>query len=218
MPLSEICDFLTNHDVELIEKKLMEQRKIVIEKVEKFKIIENKINNRLKMIEDAKSSKLDEIMIVDKEPCDIIWLENKLTISNYLDMETAISQLEANKDEAVVFLGKVGVGISVENLNNRKYDKYDGVFLIFDKEDSYSGKKIKLPKTRCVSIRFCGSHNESSKYYNILLDYIRDNNYTISNFAREITMIDYGITNDINKFVTEICIPINYVSQNETSK
>ena len=208
MPLMEILDFLSNKDVELIENKLVVQRKIVIQKKEKLEIIEKKINNRLKMIEDAKQSKLEEIMIVEKEACDIIWLENKLTINDYLDMEEAIKNLKANQEEAVVFLGKVGLGISIENLNNNKYENYDGIFLIFDKEDLYSGNKTKLDKTQCVSIRFCGSHKDSPKYYKLLLDYIKKNNYVINNFSREITMIDYGITNDTNKFVTEICIPI----------
>lgn len=72
MPLMEILDFLSNKDVELIENKLVEQRKIVIQKKEKLEIIEKKINNRLKMIEDAKQSKLEEIMIVEKEACDIL--------------------------------------------------------------------------------------------------------------------------------------------------
>lgn len=30
----------------------------------------------------------------------------------------------------------------------------------------------------------------------------------IAGFSKEITMIDYGITNDTNQFVTEIQIPI----------
>lgn len=30
----------------------------------------------------------------------------------------------------------------------------------------------------------------------------------ISGFSREITLIDYGVTNDTEKFVTEICIPV----------
>ena len=30
----------------------------------------------------------------------------------------------------------------------------------------------------------------------------------ITGFSREITLIDYGITNDPEKFVTEICIPV----------
>ena len=30
----------------------------------------------------------------------------------------------------------------------------------------------------------------------------------IVGFSREVTLIDYGITNDTEKFVTEICIPV----------
>lgn len=31
---------------------------------------------------------------------------------------------------------------------------------------------------------------------------------TLCGFSREIALIDYGITNDTEKFVTEICIPV----------
>lgn len=208
MPLAEISDFLSNRDVELIEDKLHEQLKRVIEKQEKLKKIESKINNRLLMLEDAKNSKLETIFEVEKEACDIIWLENKFIIKNYFDMETLIRQLENNQDEAIVFLGKVGLAISIDNLNKKDFSSYDGIFLILDKEDTYEGNRVTLQKTKCVSIRFCGSHNSSTKYYQMLLDYIKKNNYTISGFAREITMIDYGITNDTSKFVTDISIPI----------
>lgn len=128
MPLTEISDFLSNKDVDLIEEKLKEQRKLIIKKQEELKLIENKINNRLKMIEDAKNSKLDEIMIVEKEACDIVWIDNKLSITNYLDMETEIRKFDNNKDEVNVFLGKVGLGISKINLQKRSYEKYDGIF------------------------------------------------------------------------------------------
>ncbi len=30
----------------------------------------------------------------------------------------------------------------------------------------------------------------------------------IAGFSREVTLIDYGITSDPGKFVTEICIPV----------
>lgn len=208
MPLHEICDFLLNRDIELIKTKLMEQRKIVIDKQLELKKIENKINNRLQMIIDASTSKLEEIKIVQKESCNIIWLEKKLAINNYLDMEPEIRKLDKNLNEAVVFIGKVGLGITKENLKNHLFDTYDGIFLIFDKEDIYNSLAQTLPKTKCVSIRFCGSHKESKKYYELLLGYIEKNNLEITSFSREITLIDYGITSDIGKFVTEILIPI----------
>lgn len=38
--------------------------------------------------------------------------------------------------------------------------------------------------------------------------YSAEHNMTITGFSREITLIDYGITNDTRKFVTEISIPV----------
>lgn len=41
-----------------------------------------------------------------------------------------------------------------------------------------------------------------------MFKYIKENNLKIKGFSREIALIDYGITNDVNKFVTEIQIPV----------
>ena len=40
------------------------------------------------------------------------------------------------------------------------------------------------------------------------MEYIRAHGMEVSGFSREITLIDYGFTNDTEKFVTEISIPI----------
>ena len=37
---------------------------------------------------------------------------------------------------------------------------------------------------------------------------MQEHHLQICGFSREITLIDYGITNDTEKFVTEICIPV----------
>ena len=60
----------------------------------------------------------------------------------------------------------------------------------------------------CVRLCFCGSHAEAPEQYKKLLDYIKKHQMQIVGFSREITLIDYGITNDTEKFVTEICIPV----------
>ena len=44
-----------------------------------------------------------------------------------------------------------------------------------------------------------------------MLDYIDKHKMQIAGFSREVTLIDYGITNDTEKFVTEICIPVKPV-------
>lgn len=208
MPLSEIVDFLGNRDVELIEEKLLQQKAVVIEKYKELKRIEKKIDNRLNAIDDARNSVFDTVRLIRKAPCRMVWVDEHLKINGFLDMETQIRKLEKEQAEAVVFLGKVGLGISEENLCSNNFDSYDGIFLILDDEDNFYGKTISIPETLCVSVRFHGSHTESPEQYRKLADYINENHLKINGFSREVTMIDYGITNYVKKFVTEISIPI----------
>lgn len=79
---------------------------------------------------------------------------------------------------------------------------------MLDNEDNYSRNIEKIPEQTCVTLKFCGSHKDAHKYYNEIETYIKQNNLEISDFAREISLIDYGITNDTSKFVTEIQIPV----------
>ena len=208
MPLEEIADFLGTREVERMEEKLRSQKETVLAKQEELRRIERKIDHRLRMIEDAKSSVLDRVHLEKKEACRMVWVDDSLQIRGFLDMETPIRKLEQEQTEAVVSFGKVGVGISVENLENGRLDSYDGFFLVLDEEDRFAGKTTLLPETLCVSVRFHGTHPQAPAQYRKLLDYIAAHDLRISGFSREITMIDYGITNDTDKFVTEISIPV----------
>lgn len=129
-------------------------------------------------------------------------------IEDSQDMEAPIRKLDQSRAEAVVFLGKVGLGISAEHLQAAEYKKYDGIFLILDDEDIYDGETIFMEETLCVRLSFRGSHAEAPMQYKKLLDHIKKQRMQIIGFSREITLIDYGITNDKEKFVTEICIPV----------
>lgn len=208
MPLTEIADFLNNRDVERMEEKLRSQKQAVIARQEELKRIERKIDNRLRMIADAKSSLFDTVTLTHKPPCRMVWMSDSLKIRGFLDMEEPIRKLEQSQAEAVVFLGKVGVGISAEHLLAKDFDRYDGIFLLLDEEDRFEGDVTSLPEAQCVSIRYHGSHTEAPAYYHRLLTYIAQHQLRIDSFSREITMIDYGFTGDTGKFVTEISIPI----------
>lgn len=81
---------------------------------------------------------------------------------------------------------------------------------VSNQKDNYNGPIIELPKTTCVSvsIHFCSSQCEAPAYYQKLNDYTTAHNLIICNFSKEITMIDYKITNDTSQFVTEVQIPV----------
>ena len=209
-PLEQIGAFLKNKDVENMHSLLCQQKNEVLKRRKELEIIERKIDNRLRQLDDAVSSELDTIHIVNVPSRRITWLRNKLIIESYLDLEIPIRHLEQYQKKPLVFLGKVGVGISKENLINEKYNEYDMIFLLLDSEDDYNGDVYEIPQETCVSIRFCGSHKEAARQYEKLASFITNHNMKISGNSMEITMIDYGFTNDTNKFVTEIQIPIEF--------
>lgn len=209
MPLPEIEDFLKNRDIGLIEEKLRRQKDAVLQKQRELKRIEKKIDRRLDRLADAQNTPLDTVSLVRIPSCRIAWVETPLNIRGFLDMEQPIRKLDKSEAEAVVFLGKVGLGIFPEHLQAFQTKRYDGIFLILDPEDAYANETTVLPPSLCARIRFRGSHTQADDYYVKLLNHIKRHKMTITGFSREITLIDYGITNDAEKFVTEICIPVS---------
>lgn len=208
MPLPEIADFLRDRDVGRMEEKLRLQRETVIRKQQELRRIERKIENRLQQLHTAQTCPLDTVELVEAAACRIVWMESSMKIEGYLDMETWIRKLDSSDVEAVVFLGKVGVSLSGEHLRQGRYTPYDGIFLVLDDEDNYNGEVQQLPQALCVRIRFRGSHAQAPEQYEKLTAYIAAHQMEVAGFSREITMIDYGLTNDLQKFVTEISIPV----------
>ena len=208
MPLPQIADFLKNRDIDVIEEKLLMQKHRVMQKKKELETVEKKIDNRLSQIRDAQNSELDVIKLSLEPPCRLIKIKNSTRLKSLEAIETSVSKISESEDEPVVFLGKVGFGISEENIENGIFDRYDCVFLVIEDEDNYSGEVENLPEALCVSVRFCGVHNDAALRYEQLTEYMKNNDLRAAGFSREITLVDYGMTNDTKKFVTEIKIPV----------
>ena len=213
LPLKEIDDFLQNRDIDRMEEKLRQQKAAVMEKQQELQRIARKIDNRLQQLALAQTAVLDKIELVQAPACRMVWLEDSLKINKYVDMETPIGRLLRFDAEAVVFIGKVGVGISAEHLQEGSFSQYDGIFLVLDAEDRFQGETLLLPETTCVRVRFRGSHPQAPKQYEKLLAYLHENRLEVAGFSREITMVDEALTSDTEKFLTEISIPVKRISE-----
>lgn len=210
MPLPEIAGFMKNRNLGKIQEMLCQQKAEVARRREELWRVEHKIDNRLQQIQTALSSEKDRITLKNLPPRRIAWLRTDLSIESYHDpeFEASICQLEQWQEEAVVFLGKVGVGIPEEWLKAGKYDRYGMVFLILDEEDQYTGDVEELPGETCATICFQGSHMDAPAHYERLCGYIAQQGWKIAGFSKEVTLIDFGFTNDLEQFVTEIQIPV----------
>lgn len=208
-PLAQIKTFLDNRDTDVIEEKLVHQKEVIARKQKELELISRKIDHRLEQLRDAMNSRLDVIQTVEIPESRVVWLRDSLHPKTYLDLENSIRKLVENQKESLVFMGKIGIGISKEQLSQKSFQDYDRIFLLLDQEDRYDGETETFPRQTYVTIRFCGSHREAPAYYQKLLAYIEEKKLCITGFSRETTLIDYGITNNTDKFVTEIQIPVN---------
>ena len=218
MPLDQIRDFLQHREVEKIQEMLLQQRQAVIRKRRALGVVQRKIENRLRQIQDALQGPLEEVRLVDLPARRVAWLRDNLVPRTYLDLEHSIRRLEEPAQEAVAFLGKVGVGLSLQRLAWGEYGAYDRVFLLLDREDVYRGPVETLPPGRWATLRFRGSHRQVGERYVRLLDYLQAHGLAPAGTAMEITMIDDGMTSDPEQFVTEIQIPVEGKESTENPK
>lgn len=218
MPLDQIRDFLQHREVEKIQEMLLQQRQAVIRKRRALGVVQRKIENRLRQIQDALQGPLEEVRLVDLPARRVAWLRDNLVPRTYLDLEHSIRRLEEPAQEAVAFLGKVGVGLSLQRLTRGEYGAYDRVFLLLDREDVYRGSVETLPPGRWATLRFRGSHRQAGERYVRLLDHLQVHGLAPAGTAMEITMIDDGMTSDLEQFVTEIQIPVEGKESTENPK
>ncbi len=213
MPLEEIAEFLMDRDVSVIRRKLEKHREIIHEKKEELEKIEKKIDNRLRTLDVAEHSRLGKIKMENVKAGRIVRMKGSVSLSSYLDLEKPIRILDSCDNRTVIFLGKVGVGISPEHLAANEFSKYDYVFIMLDDEDEFAGGLEHLPAERCVSVVFRGSHESAPEQYVRLNEYMAEHGLEPTDHSREITLIDEGLTSDRNKFVTEIKIPVKKIGK-----
>lgn len=211
VPLKQIKDFFDHREVDTMLDILKEQRKEVEEKIRNLEMIDRKISNRIEQLEKALSTNLNTPEIVTLPERTAVYLRDNISVED--DLEHPIRTLSKSYDiHDSIFLGKVGLTVSLENLNKRSFGDYSSVFVILDKEDNLPPLPQKIPGGMYGVIRFNGSHRETPEFYCVLLDYLKENNMKITGDSIEITLIDYGLTNDTSKFVTEIQIPCKKIN------
>lgn len=65
-----------------------------------------------------------------------------------------------------------------------------------------------LHPARCARLLFTGSHQEASDQYRKLMAWLKEKKLRPSGYAREVTLIDAGLSGNPEEYVTEIRIPV----------
>lgn len=208
-PLPQIKAFLQNRQIDTIRTLLLRQRREMIERQEELKGMQQKIDHRIAQIEDAVTSNLDVISLRQFPPRRIALLKRSFETPTMGSLELYLRQLEEYDRDTAIFLGKVGIGLAQETLEQHAYQIYDIIFLLLDEEDQHRGNTALLPAETCLTLRFRGSHENAPAQYEKMMQYLEERGYRVNGFSKEITLIDYGFTDEQSEFVTEIQIPVD---------
>ena len=160
------------------------------------------ISEALRRQKELVARKKQELEIIERK------IDRRLAQLEEARRCTLDRKIEQNQKLPLSYIGKVGVGISAENLQKAEFSRYDLVFLVLEEEDVYEGRVDILPPCRCASVRFRGSHSNAPVHYRKLMDFLTKNKLEIAGFSREITLVDNCISDDPTQYVTEIRIPV----------
>ncbi|MDD9783121.1 MerR family transcriptional regulator [Priestia megaterium] len=210
LPINELLDFFDYREIDTLIEMLKKQKAEIARKKRELEIIEKKINRRLERIDDAVNTALDTISEVELPEMRAAYLRHDYVLGD--DIEFPISELRTmfgiNRD---IFLGKIGISISSSNIKSENFNQYSGIFMLIEEEDKIEAPTITFPSRNYLRIRFKGTHMDASYYYKKLLSYMKKKHYKLIGDSIEITLIDYGITNDLDKYVTEILLPFVHI-------
>ena len=207
VPIERIAQFFEGRDVALMRGIFEEQLADVEAKRAELERIERKIRARIGRIDQATGSPLGVPEALRMPARRIVSLAGSFAPT--ADLEPMIRDLSfrSNLHDAI-FLGKVGVSISRENLLAHEFGQLSGVFVIVEDEDAHSGSDEKIPAGEFAQIRFRGTHADAAPFYRELLAFIAERNAAVAGDSLETTLIDSGMTSDPAQFVTELQIPI----------
>jgi DNA-binding transcriptional MerR regulator len=206
VPLPKIREFFEKRDDKKMLEILREQKRQVEEERKRLDRIERKIQSRLLQIEDAAQTEYGRIEDRKLGDRTLVILKKEISIAD--DLEQPIRELEQkNSLNSVMFLGKVGVSISCENLQKCNFDKFSAIFVVLEPEDDYVENTFCLPGGSYLTQRFHGTHKDAEPAYNKMFRYMEQKGYALAGDSLEFALIDYGLTNDPSKFTTEIQIP-----------
>ena len=205
--LEHIRGFFENRDTDVVELLLQEQLADTRRRLDELQRIERRIGRRLDDLRRARTAKTGVVLQKALPARAIAFLRQEIPQGG--DLETPLAELQSHiRQDAAVFLGKVGVSIARERLYARQFDRYTGIFLFVEPEEQYGGPVLHLPAGEWLTVCYRGTHAHSAPSYELLLDEAARRGFELAEDSVEVTHIDAGFTSDETQYLTELQVPV----------
>ncbi|NUU60411.1 MerR family transcriptional regulator [Paenibacillus agri] len=208
VPISDLLDFFDYRDTDKLIEMLNRQQTEIANKKRELELIDRKIKRRLTQIHDAINHPMGTIMEVKLPKLRVAHLTHDYRPGEDIEYPIAELRKNFNIDESI-FLGKIGLSVALQDIEANTFDRYNSIFMILEEGDNIPKAEVVFPAREYLRVRFSGTHVHAAGFYEELLKYSEQHGYTIIDDSIEITLIDYGITNSVDKYVTEILLPFS---------
>lgn len=208
--LKEIKKHLDHRDIDGFLYLLEEQKRLTEEKIKELERINSRFQNRIQDIKIVQEIKELDVPFT-KEIKERRILRLIKSISSEPELEIALRRLESLYNmSSSIFIGGVGLTISINNILNNKFNEYNSLFILDEDNDIQNPLVTYLTEGRYACIYYNGNHNNSPKHYKLLLNFIKDNGLQAIGDSIERTIINHYISGSKEDYLTEIQIPIKY--------
>ena len=146
LPLSEISSFVNNRSLADIKRLLELQLTQVRRQLSELGAVEKQIENRLSQIDRGRSQSLGAVTEQTLPARRLAVLSRRLDPADDTALQLAIRELAGEDNRALVFLGKIGVGLSADSLRRRTARPCDFIFVVLEENEEHSGTVLELPE------------------------------------------------------------------------
>ena len=212
VPLTEITTHFKHRRVEHFLQLLKKQQEAIDEKIRELELTRRKFGSRISELEAALNGAEAGVPIIKKFPARRI-LRLQESVQRGPSLEMSVRKLEKliGAAHSPIFIGKVGLTVSEDNLLRGNFQEYNSVFILVEDaidDSALSALSVVLPAGKYACLLFAGGHNDSPAPFRILLEYLARQGFQIGGEALERAIVDEFISQDASRFLTEIQIPI----------
>lgn len=209
VPLSQIRTHFTHRRVDYFLQLLKKQEESIDSRIRDLEAIRRKFDRRTRELEEALNVVETDIVEIRRFPLrQVLRLQENVQSGPSLEMSVRKLGSLFGAAPSPIFVGKVGLTVSEENLRLGNFLEYNSVFISLDESIDNAQFATHLPEGEYACMFFRGLHGDSPAHYQKLLQYIEQNGYAIAGESVERTIVDEYVSKDPRKFLTEIQIPI----------
>lgn len=209
VPLSQIRTHFAHRQVDYFLQLLKKQEASIDARIRDLEAIRRKFDRRICELEEVLTViEVDHIEIKRFPHRQVLRLHENIQSGPSLEMSVRKLGSLFGASPSPIFVGKVGLTVSIENLRLGNFQEYNSVFISLDEPLEGDLFSTMLPAGEYACLFFRGLHGDSPAHYRKVLRYIEENGYEIVGESIERTIVDEYVSKDPAKYLTEIQIPV----------